>query len=137
LVGRKHIELIELKASRVKLFGQPETIINKIRTKLLEAKMQLEQIDHDEILRSTELDTEDLAIVTLFLLVPQNKISKGLDVNSKVKATMKEIEEEFPYALRASLIYSKTHNINLDSSKAKDEQAVGMIVVASRAVDIN
>ena len=137
LIGKKHIELIELKASRVNLFGHITTITNKIRDKLKEASGQLEQIEQDEILQSTELDLEGLAIVNIFLLVPESKSSNVDLIHARVNEIMNEIKETFIYALRASLIYSYQHHINLDSSKGKGERSVGMITVASRKEDID
>ena len=51
LIGKKHIELIELKATRVKLFGMNSTITNKIKAKLREANKQLDEIKQDELLQ--------------------------------------------------------------------------------------
>lgn len=136
LVGREHIELIELKASRVSLFGSTATILNKISEKQYAAKDQLAEIDHTKINESTDLITEDLTIVTLFLLAPEEKAKNRFKVENRIKEIMSCIKEDFPYALRASLLYSKMHQINLDSSQEKGEQSVGMIVVASRTIDI-
>ncbi|WP_139158571.1 MULTISPECIES: hypothetical protein [Pseudoalteromonas] len=58
------------------------------------------------------------------------------DVQSKIKEIMNELKVACPYALRASLSYSSIHQINSDSSKRKGEQTVGMIIIASRTVDI-
>ncbi|MDO6465969.1 hypothetical protein [Pseudoalteromonas carrageenovora] len=137
LIGKKHIELIELKATRVKLFGNISTIINKIRGKLNDASIQLGQIEQDEILQSTELELEGLAIVTVFLLVPSAGADNAELIHTKVKELMSEIKATFTYAIRASLIYSYHHQINLDSSKGKDERSIGMITVASRKEDID
>ncbi|CAM4190001.1 hypothetical protein [Pseudoalteromonas byunsanensis] len=136
LIGNKHIELIELKASRVKLFGSVATIINKLKSKQFEAQTQLEQIDHSEITKTTDLETKDLTIVTLFLLAPEKKAFETKDVKTKIKEVMNELKVACPYALRASLSYSYIHQINSDSSKSKGEHTVGMIIVASRTVDI-
>ncbi|MCF6434337.1 hypothetical protein [Pseudoalteromonas sp. MMG022] len=77
-----------------------------------------------------------IRLIALFLLAPEKKVIETKDVQSKIKEVMNELKVACSFALRASLSYSYIHQINSDSSKRKGEQTVGMIIVASRTVDI-
>jgi len=132
LTGKKHIELIELKASRVSLLSKNSTIINKIKQKKAAAKAQFKSMDRKKMEASTKLDIRDSVIVTTYLLAPEDIAFDADKVTKRISEIMNQIKNSCLFTLRASLRYSAPHQINLDSSKNKGEYAVGMIVVACR-----